>query len=116
LHFRCFSPACRTNSVLHAGGEGENNSPPDVMLPGQADSGPALLVFPSLGQTSSGPALCFVGQTGSGPSLLSGPGPTQTKNRRLCWAEIGPTLFGLSPAQLVGSAQPGPPNIIYYLL
>ena len=37
------------------------------MLPGEADSGPALLVFPSLGQT------------GSGPSLLSGPGPAQTK-------------------------------------
>jgi len=52
------------------------------MLSGQADSGPALLVFPSLGQT------------GSGPSLLSGPGLAQMKNRRLCWAEIGPNLLG----------------------
>jgi hypothetical protein len=31
------------------------------------------------------------------------------------WAEIGPTPFGLSPAQLVGPDQPSPFNIVYYI-
>jgi len=74
-----FFPACRTNSVLHAGGEGENNSPPDVMLLGQADSGLALLVFFFSRPDWFWPSHVFVGQTDSGPSLLSRPGPTQTK-------------------------------------
>jgi len=77
-----FFPRCKTNSVLQAGGEGGNNSPPDVMLLGQADSGPALLVFSSLGQT------------GSGPSLLSGLGPAQTK--------IGDFVGPISAQSLLG--------------
>jgi hypothetical protein len=48
----------------------------------------------------------FVGQTDSGPALLSGPGLAQTNKKENCWAEIGPTLLGLSPAQLFGPAQP----------
>jgi len=42
-------PACRTNNVLHAGGWGENNSPRQRLLLGQAGPGPAQ---------SSGPGLC----------------------------------------------------------
>jgi hypothetical protein len=57
----------------------------------------------------------FVDQTDSGPALLSGPGLAWTKKEN-CWAEIGPTLLGLSPAQLVGSAQPSPLNIILYII
>jgi hypothetical protein len=47
-----------------------------------------------------------VGQADSGPALLSGPGLARTKKR----------IVGPSPAQLVGSAQPSPPNIILYLI
>ena len=31
------------------------------------------------------------------------------------WAEVGPTLFGLSPTQSVGPDQPSPFNIIYII-
>jgi hypothetical protein len=62
-----------------------------------------------------------LGQADPGPALSSGPGLAQ---RRISvflgrdrpnpfWAEIGPTFFGLSPAQLVGPDQPNPFNIIY---
>jgi hypothetical protein len=58
-----------------------------------------------------------LGQAGSGPAFMYGPSPTQTRRSRVnCWAEIGPTPFRLSPAQLVGLAQSNPLNIIYYIL
>jgi len=94
------------------------------MLLGQADSGPALLVFSFSGPGWFWPSHVFMGQTDSGPSLLSGPGLAQKKigdfvGPRSAQSLLGrdrPTLLGLSPAQLFGPARPSPPNIIYIIL
>jgi len=89
LRFVLF-PACRTNSVLHVGGWGENNSPPPVLLLGQAGPGPALPFW-----------------AGSGPE----------ENIRLCWAEIGLIYFGPRSAQnLWGWVRPGPAHLILYII
>ena len=77
------------------------------MLLGQADSGPALLVFSFSGPGWFWPSHVFMGQTDSGPSLLSGPGLAQKKigdfvgprSANPFGAESGPVIW-------VGPAQP----------
>ena len=86
------------------------------MLLGQADSGPALLVFSFSGPGWFWPSHVFMGQTDSGPSLLSGPGPAQKKIGDFVGPRSAQSLLGLSPAQLFGPARPSPPNIIYIIL
>jgi len=97
LRFVLF-PTCRTNIVLHAGGWGGNNSPP-------------------------GQFCCWARLALAQPCLLGRVWPRRAYQTLLgrdrpnpFWAEIGPTPLGLSPAQLVGPAQPSPFNIIYYIL
>ena len=75
-------------------GGGENNSPRQRLLLGQAGSGPAQSSGPGRAQK------CVI---------VSGPKSAQS----IFWAEIGPTLLGLSPAQLFGSAQP---DLILYII
>jgi len=50
------------------------------------------------------------------PTVWAGSGLEE--NRGFCWAEIGPTLLGLSPAWLVGRASPAhlALYIIYYIV
>jgi len=57
----------------------ENNPPLSVMLLGQADSSPALLVFSFSGRGWFWPSHVLMGQTDSSPSLLSRPGLAQKK-------------------------------------
>jgi hypothetical protein len=68
------------------------------------------------------PASVVAGPGWSWPSPAFWAGSGLEENIRLCWAEIGPIHFGLSPAQhlwglvlpsLVGSAQP---NLILYIM
>ena len=69
-----------------------------------------------MGQAGFGPALMiFVGKADSGPTFMSGLGLAQTQKGKVnCWAEIGPTLLGLSLAQLVG--WPSPAHLILYII
>jgi len=89
-------PACGTNSVLHAGEWGENNSPRQFC--------------------------CWARLVLAQPCLLAGPGPEgdiSFLGRYRPNPFLGrnrPNTFGLSPTQLVGQDQPSPFNIIYYIL
>ena len=82
---------------------GENNSPPAVMLLGQADPGPALLFFSFSGPDGFWPRNMLLGQTDSGPA----------KKRKSCWAEIGPTPFGAESGPVSWA---GPAHLIYYII
>jgi hypothetical protein len=95
------------------------------MLLGQADYGPALLVFFSFsGPGWFWPNHVFMGQTDSGPSLLSAPSLAQKKigdfvGPRSAQSLLGrkrPNPFGLESGPVSGSARPSPPSIIYYIL
>ena len=87
---------------------GKNNSPPGWF----SSAGPGWFWPSTDGFSLTRPGRFWpsynvlVGQTDSGPALLAGPGLAQTKIGEFVGPSPAQPLLGLSPAQLVGSAQP----------
>jgi hypothetical protein len=110
--------SCMQNERSACRRTGENNSPlVGCPMLGQAGSGPALMGSFHWARLVLAQFWCVCGLDWLWPSPVVWARSGPDKNKRFfCWAEIGPTLLGLSSAQLVGPAQPNPPNIIYYIL